>query len=50
MGSRLYRAPELTLGSRRYGTAVDMWSAGCVLAEMFTNKVRGPILWWGVPY
>jgi len=28
-----YRAPEVLLGERRYGKAVDMWSLGCILAE-----------------
>eukprot|EP00929_Paragymnodinium_shiwhaense_P019252 TRINITY_DN13196_c0_g1_i1.p1 TRINITY_DN13196_c0_g1~~TRINITY_DN13196_c0_g1_i1.p1 ORF type:complete len:324 (+),score=80.83 TRINITY_DN13196_c0_g1_i1:119-1090(+) len=30
-----YRAPELLYGARLYGGAVDMWSSGCVIAEMF---------------
>jgi cyclin-dependent kinase 7 len=29
-----YRAPELLFGARQYGTAVDMWSVGCILAEL----------------
>ncbi|KAF5329588.1 hypothetical protein D9619_009426 [Psilocybe cf. subviscida] len=29
-----YRAPEVLLGSRHYSTAIDMWSVGCILAEM----------------
>ena len=29
-----YRAPELLLGARRYGAAVDAWSLGCVLGEL----------------
>lgn len=29
-----YRAPEILLGSSRYSTPVDMWSCGCILAEM----------------
>ncbi|KAK6940340.1 Protein kinase domain [Dillenia turbinata] len=33
-----YRAPELLLGSTDYGVAVDMWSAGCILAELFAGK------------
>lgn len=33
--SRCYRAPELIFGSTRYGCEVDMWSVGCVLAEIF---------------
>ena len=31
-----YRPPEIILGDRRYGTPVDMWSVGCILAEMIT--------------
>lgn len=29
-----YRAPELLLGARKYSTAVDVWSIGCILAEL----------------
>ncbi len=32
--TRHYRAPELLLGCTVYGTEIDIWSAGCVLAEM----------------
>jgi glycogen synthase kinase 3 beta len=32
--SRHYRAPELILGATRYTNAVDIWAAGCVIAEM----------------
>lgn len=32
--SRFYRAPELLLASYTYTTAIDLWSLGCVLAEM----------------
>ncbi|KAL8139277.1 LOW QUALITY PROTEIN: hypothetical protein V2J09_005298, partial [Rumex salicifolius] len=33
-----YRPPELLLGSTDYGIAVDLWSAGCILAELFYGK------------
>ena len=33
-----YRAPELLLGLRRYGPAVDMWAVGCILAEFLRNR------------
>ncbi|CAL5049792.1 unnamed protein product [Urochloa decumbens] len=33
-----YRAPELLLGSTDYGAGIDLWSAGCLLAEMFFGK------------
>mmetsp|Transcript_95360 Transcript_95360/g.199496 ORF Transcript_95360/g.199496 Transcript_95360/m.199496 type:complete len:362 (+) Transcript_95360:131-1216(+) len=36
--SRYYRAPELILGNISYTTAVDVWSAGCVFAEMIIGQ------------
>ena len=36
-----YRSPELLLGTTRYGPGIDLWSAGCLLAEMFAGR---PIL------
>ncbi|KAL3814547.1 hypothetical protein ACJIZ3_015815 [Penstemon smallii] len=33
-----YRPPELLLGATNYGVAVDMWSSGCILAELFAGK------------
>ncbi len=29
-----YRSPEILLGSKHYSTAVDIWSVGCIFAEM----------------
>ncbi|CAD0109130.1 unnamed protein product, partial [Aureobasidium uvarum] len=34
--SRFYRSPEVILGSD-YGLGIDMWSYGCILAELFTG-------------
>ena len=34
--SRFYRAPEIILGMK-YGTAIDMWSVGCILAELYNG-------------
>ncbi|KAF7731524.1 hypothetical protein EC973_009288 [Apophysomyces ossiformis] len=34
--SRFYRSPEVILGSS-YSMAIDMWSVGCILAELFTG-------------
>ncbi|XP_042478344.1 cell division control protein 2 homolog isoform X2 [Macadamia integrifolia] len=34
-----YRAPEILLGSRYYSTPVDVWSVGCIFAEMVNGKV-----------
>ncbi|CAK9314761.1 unnamed protein product [Citrullus colocynthis] len=36
-----YRPPELLLGASYYGVAVDLWSTGCILAELYSGK---PIL------
>lgn len=33
-----YRAPEVLLGSSRYSLPVDMWSIGCIFAEMATKR------------
>ncbi|CAK9147540.1 unnamed protein product [Ilex paraguariensis] len=33
-----YRAPELLLGSTDYGVGIDLWSTGCLLAEMFEGR------------
>ena len=32
------RPPELLLGEERYGPAIDVWSCGCILGELFTKK------------
>ncbi|KAL1881290.1 Cyclin-dependent kinase catalytic subunit [Diaporthe australafricana] len=37
-----YRAPEILLGGRQYSTGVDMWSVGCIFAEMCTRKALFP--------
>ena len=36
--SRFYRAPELLLGNEYYTTSLDIWSFGCVVAELFKGK------------
>lgn len=33
-----YRAPEILLGGKQYSTGVDMWSVGCIFAEMAERK------------
>ncbi|KAJ7945654.1 Kinase family protein [Quillaja saponaria] len=33
-----YRAPELLLGATLYGAGIDLWSAGCILAELLAGK------------
>lgn len=36
--SRYYRAPELMFGNKFYGPAIDLWSCGCVFAEMLIGR------------
>ena len=37
-----YRPPELLLGETQYGPAVDIWSAACVMVEIFTRHAIFP--------
>ncbi|VYS54870.1 unnamed protein product [Arabidopsis thaliana] len=37
-----YRAPEVLLGSTHYSTAVDIWSVGCIFAEMIRRQALFP--------
>ncbi|XP_054383267.1 cyclin-dependent kinase 2 isoform X2 [Pongo pygmaeus] len=37
-----YRAPEILLGCKYYSTAVDIWSLGCIFAEMVTRRALFP--------
>eukprot|EP00769_Ergobibamus_cyprinoides_P003354 gnl/Ergobibamus_cyprinoides/463.p1 GENE.gnl/Ergobibamus_cyprinoides/463~~gnl/Ergobibamus_cyprinoides/463.p1 ORF type:complete len:293 (+),score=77.85 gnl/Ergobibamus_cyprinoides/463:191-1069(+) len=38
VATRWYRAPEIILGWRHYTGAVDVWSVGCILAEMLDRR------------
>jgi len=40
--SRYYRAPELIFGSTNYTTAIDVWSVGCVMAELMLGQPLFP--------
>jgi negative regulator of PHO system len=37
-----YRPPDVLLGSTNYTTSIDMWSAGCIFAEMFIGRPLFP--------
>jgi len=37
-----YRPPELLLGATAYGPAVDIWSIGCIMLELWTKKAIFP--------
>ncbi|KAJ7760454.1 Pkinase-domain-containing protein [Mycena metata] len=38
VATRWYRAPEIMLGFREYDTAIDVWSVGCILAELLSSQ------------
>ena len=40
IATRWYRAPELLLSCSNYTTAIDVWSVGCICAELIGRKVR----------
>lgn len=42
VSTRYYRAPEIMLTWQKYDTEVDLWSVGCVLAEMIEGKPLFP--------
>ncbi|KAK5788712.1 hypothetical protein VI817_009670 [Penicillium citrinum] len=42
VSTRYYRAPEIMLTWRRYNEKVDIWSAGCIFAEMIIGKPLFP--------
>ncbi|KAJ3381707.1 cyclin-dependent serine/threonine protein kinase [Lobulomyces angularis] len=37
-----YRAPDVLLGSKHYSTSIDIWSCGCIIAEIATGQVLFP--------
>lgn len=37
-----YRAPEILMGARQYACPVDVWSVGCIFAEMITGRPLFP--------
>ena len=42
VATRWYRAPELLYGAREYTEAVDLWAAGCIMAEMINKSPLFP--------
>ncbi|KAG6385951.1 hypothetical protein SASPL_154834 [Salvia splendens] len=42
MVTQWYRAPEILMGETNYKSAVDMWSVGCIMAELVLRKVLFP--------
>eukprot|EP00123_Amoebidium_parasiticum_P022747 comp9415_c0_seq1/m.4462 comp9415_c0_seq1/g.4462 ORF comp9415_c0_seq1/g.4462 comp9415_c0_seq1/m.4462 type:complete len:381 (-) comp9415_c0_seq1:19-1161(-) len=42
VATRWYRAPEIMLNSRAYSRSIDVWSVGCILAEMLGGRPLFP--------
>lgn len=42
VATRWYRSPEILLAAKRYTKGVDMWSLGCILAEMLIGRALFP--------
>merc|ERR1712038_269361 len=42
VATRWYRAPEIMLNWMHYNQTVDLWSVGCIMAEMLTGKTLFP--------
>ncbi|KAG1826658.1 kinase-like domain-containing protein [Suillus fuscotomentosus] len=42
VATRWYRAPEIMLTFKQYTKAIDVWSVGCILAEMLSGKPLFP--------
>lgn len=42
IATRWYRAPEVILSWKQYTSAIDVWSVGCILAELMRRKVLLP--------
>ncbi|XP_018494465.1 mitogen-activated protein kinase p38b [Galendromus occidentalis] len=42
VATRWYRAPEIMLNWMRYSQTVDIWSVGCIMAELITSKTLFP--------
>jgi nemo like kinase len=37
--TQYYRAPELLLGAQHYAYAIDVWSVGCIFAELLGRRI-----------
>lgn len=37
--TQYYRAPEILMGAKHYTNAVDMWSVGCIFAELLGRRI-----------
>ncbi|KAL9927638.1 uncharacterized protein ACN427_001793 [Glossina fuscipes fuscipes] len=42
VSTRWYRAPEVLLHSTNYGSSIDLWAIGCIMAELYTFRPLFP--------
>lgn len=42
VATRWYRPPEILLGTAKYGSQIDMWGIGLIIAEMYISKPLFP--------
>ena len=37
--TQYYRAPEILMGAKHYGYGIDIWSVGCIFAELLSRRI-----------
>ena len=37
--TQYYRSPELLMGTKHYSSAIDIWSVGCIFAELLSRRI-----------
>ena len=37
--TQYYRAPEILMGTKHYDAGVDVWSVGCIFAELLSRRI-----------
>ena len=37
--TQYYRAPEILMGAKHYTSAIDIWSVGCIFAELLGRRI-----------
>ncbi len=52
--TQYYRAPEILMGAVHYTSAVDIWSVGCIFAELLSRRIlfqaSAPVQQVGAPH
>ena len=37
--TQYYRSPEILMGAKHYTSAIDIWSVGCIFAELLSRRI-----------